>query len=81
MIELLGATATILAVTGVLLNNRKLIACFYVWLVSNAITAYIHCDAQLYSLLIRDVIFLGLAVEGLYRWGKTTNRKEVNNGP
>ncbi|HUV66051.1 MAG TPA: nicotinamide mononucleotide transporter [Sedimentisphaerales bacterium] len=70
MIELIGAIATMLAVCGVVLNNRKLIACFYFWLLSNSLTAGIHFHAGLWSLLVRDLIFAALAVEGLLRWRK-----------
>jgi len=68
MIEIFGIFATMLAVLGVIFNNRKMIFCFYLWIVSNAITAAIHYDAGIYSLLVRDMIFFGLAIEGLLRW-------------
>lgn len=68
MIETFGVIATILAVMGVVLNNRKLIACFYLWLISNGITAGIHLHAGIWSLFIRDIIFFLLAVEGLVKW-------------
>ncbi len=70
MIELIGATATILAVSGVLLNNRKCIWCFAVWSVSNTLTAGLHADAGLWSLFARDVIFLALAADGAWRWSR-----------
>ena len=70
MIEILGTIATALAIFGAVLNNRKLIACFYLWLASNAITAGIHFDAGIYSLLVRDLIFFILAIEGIHKWRK-----------
>ena len=70
MIEIFGIVATVLAILGVVLNNRKLIVCFYLWLVSNLITAGIHFDAGIYSLLVRDLTFFCLAIEGIYRWRK-----------
>jgi len=76
MVEILGTIATMLAVLGVVFNNHKLIACFYLWLLSNAITAGIHLDAGIYSLLIRDLIFFGLAIEGIYRWRKKPFEKQ-----
>lgn len=75
MTEALGIIATILAVAGVWLNNRKLIACFYLWLISNAISAYCHYDVGLNSLLMRDAIFLVLAVEGILKWRKPKKGK------
>lgn len=68
MTELLGTIATILAVSGVVLNNRKLSGCFYLWIISNGISALLHYDAGLFSLLIRDLLFTVLAVEGIFRW-------------
>jgi nicotinamide riboside transporter PnuC len=70
MIETLGTIAGILAVAGVILNNHKLIGCFYIWLISNGITAGIHIYAGLWSLAARDFIFILLAVHGIYKWRK-----------
>ena len=70
MIELLGTIATILAVVGVVLNNRRLIWCFPLWLASNSLCLYIHAEASIWSLAARDATFLLLAVEGWYRWKK-----------
>jgi nicotinamide riboside transporter PnuC len=75
MIETLGIISTTLAITGVILNNRKMIACFYVWLLSNAITAGIHLNAGIWSLAVRDLIFFLLAIEGIYRWSKKQGQK------
>ncbi|MBA7641204.1 hypothetical protein ES703_48880 [subsurface metagenome] len=36
MIEIFGSIAMVLAIWGVVLNNRLKIACFYLWLGSNA---------------------------------------------
>jgi nicotinamide riboside transporter PnuC len=65
--EILGTIVTVLAVVGVVLNNRKIAACFWLWIISNGISAYIHSDAGLFALTARDCIFLVLAVEGIYR--------------
>lgn len=70
MIELMGTLATILAVTGVLANNRRLRWCFILWIVSNGLSAGIHADAGIWSLFGRDVIFFVLAIEGWIIWGK-----------
>jgi hypothetical protein len=37
-VEIIGTAATVLAVAGVVLNNRRRRACFAVWLVSNALS-------------------------------------------
>ena len=70
MIEILGVVATVLAVVGVILNNRKIRACFYVWIFSNALCAVIHWQAGVWSLFMRDWIFVGLAIEGVWLWRK-----------
>lgn len=68
MLELLGLISGVLAVTGVVLNNRKLIACFPLWLASNAISAGLHVHAGLWSLAGRDLVFFFLAIDGWRRW-------------
>jgi nicotinamide riboside transporter PnuC len=67
-IELVGTVATVIAVAGVLLNNRRRRECFYLWIVSNALTLGVHVAAGVWSLAVRDGIFFVLAVEGLLRW-------------
>ena len=75
MIETIGILTTTLAVAGVLTNNRRLRVCFLLWMVSNALTAGIHAYMGIYSLLIRDVIFFVLAIEGYIKWGKSLKTK------
>jgi len=78
MIEIIGIVSTVLAVTGVIANNRRLRWCFIVWLLSNSISLVIHADAAIWSLVARDAIFIILAVEGWFKWGKaTTNEQEL----
>lgn len=68
MLELIGTITTILAVTGVVLNNRRKRACFMFWLVSNAMSMIIHAQTGVWSLAVRDLIFIVLAIEGWYLW-------------
>jgi nicotinamide riboside transporter PnuC len=68
MLEFVGLIATALAVWGVVLNNRRRRTCFLIWMVSNTMTLIIHAYAGIWSLALRDLIFLGLAVEGYYLW-------------
>jgi nicotinamide riboside transporter PnuC len=68
MIELLGAIATALAITGVVLNNSMMIWCFPIWFLSNGITAWIHYKKRVRSLLVRDLVFMALAVAGWVQW-------------
>jgi len=71
LIELFGTISTVLAIVGVLANNRCLRWCFLVWMVSNALSMVIHARARIRSLTVRDAIFLVLAIEGWIRWGAT----------
>ena len=75
MIETIGIIATILAVAGVWLNNRQRIACFKLWIVSNALSLIIHIATGIWTLAVRDAIFVVLAVQGYRMW----KRKGQNN--
>ena len=75
MIEIFGWISMVLAVTGVILNNRKFIFCFWLWMVSNLISAHLHAQvASMEPLYWRDVAFFILAVEGFYQWRKPKER-------
>jgi len=76
MIETIGIIATILAVAGVWLNNRQRIACFKLWIVSNALSLIIHVATGIWTLAIRDAIFVVLAVQGYKMW---KNKKKTTN--
>ena len=68
--ELIGMIATVLAIVGVMLNNRMDSRCFIAWLFSNAICGWMHWHAKMYSLLVRDAVFFILAIYGLYAWSQ-----------
>lgn len=67
---MLGWLTMGLAVAGVLLNNRRLIWCFPVWMVSNALSGGIHIEAGIWSLAARDIVFFVLAIDGWWKWRK-----------
>ncbi|RKY08450.1 MAG: hypothetical protein DRP56_04145, partial [Planctomycetota bacterium] len=69
-IEILGWITTVLAVAGVVLNNRMDRRCFWLWMVSNAISAWIHIHTGIYPLAVRDAAFLALAIWGLKNWSQ-----------
>jgi nicotinamide riboside transporter PnuC len=69
-IETIGTIATVLAVAGVVANNHRRIACFYFWLVSNALTLLCHVALGAWSLAVRDAIFWFLAIYGLVCWSR-----------
>lgn len=73
-IEIIGTIATVLAVIGVLANNRRLRWCFLAWMVSNSLTLGIHVYTAIWSLVARDLIFLILAFEGWIKWGRKCKR-------
>lgn len=75
-IELLGIIATVLAVVGCITNNRRLRLCFLLWLASNTLTGVIHAQAGIWSLLVRDVVFCVLAVDGWIRWKRKDKIQE-----
>ena len=70
MNEIVGTVSAILAVAGVLLNNRKFRVCFIFWIVSNIMSACIHTYAGILSLAVRDLVFFVLAIEGWIKWGR-----------
>ena len=70
MLEIIGTIAMILAVTGVLANNRRLRWCFIIFFISNSLVLIIHISVGVWSLVVRDTIFIILAIEGWIKWGK-----------
>jgi len=69
--------ASILAVVGVVLNNRLSRICFPIWVVSNSICLILHFYAGLYGLAVRDIIFTALAIEGWFLWREKCSTKIV----
>ena len=67
-LEIWGVVATVVAVAGVWANNHRMIACFGLWIVSNGITLVLHRRQRMWSLAIRDLIFLALAMRGWQLW-------------
>ena len=68
--EVTGSVSAALAIAGVVLNNRKLVGCFYLWMASNMTSMCLHVHASIWSLAARDCVFFILAIEGLIRWSK-----------
>ncbi len=74
MLEIIGVITTVIAVGGVILNNRKVRWCFCLWMVSNFLSMTIHVLAavrgnnEMWAFAVRDGIFLILAVEGWNKW-------------
>lgn len=72
--EIVGVFATVLAVVGVITNNRRLRWCFLLWMVSNALSGGIHVHAGIWSFVVRDAIFFVLAIEGWFKWGRSEKK-------
>ena len=70
MIEWVSLAAMIVSVAGVVCNNRRMRACFALWLVSNSLSLGVHAADGLVWMSTRDAIFIVLAVEGWVRWGR-----------
>jgi nicotinamide riboside transporter PnuC len=68
MIEAIGWVITVIAVWGVVLNNQRRRECFYLWLVSNGLSAGVHLWAGMWAMATRDAIFFSLAIMGLRAW-------------
>jgi len=66
--EMLGVVVTVVAVAGVLLNNGRIAWCFPLWMASNGISLGLHVRARMWSLAVRDGIFLALAAAGWWQW-------------
>lgn len=74
MIEFFGLLTCGLAITGVVLNNRLNIICFWFWMMSNALSATLHLHVELWSLFLRDVVFFVLCIEGYLRWRRDARK-------
>jgi nicotinamide riboside transporter PnuC len=75
MLEAIGTLATVLAVMGVRHNNNRRRVCFLFWIVSNSLGLAIHLAVGPWALVVRDAIFLALAVQGWVKWGRAAEGK------
>jgi len=78
--EIIGWLATVGAIGGVILNNYRHRVCFIVWLCTNAASCALHLrgymlgDGAMLALACRDAVFLGLAAQGWFLWGRQAPR-------
>lgn len=70
VITIVEWTATVTAIVGVMLNNQLDRRCFFAWLISNAISGWMHWRKAMWSLLVRDAVFFVLAIYGIYAWSQ-----------
>ena len=57
-----------MAVAGVVLNNHRRRECFYFWIVTNCAWAMINYRAGLPMESVQNMVFLGLAFHGMWKW-------------
>jgi nicotinamide riboside transporter PnuC len=76
MIEIISILAGLMAIAGVVLNNRRMRWCFVLWMISNAATLGIHVHSSLWGMAGRDLVFLILAVEGWFKWAVKPKAKD-----
>jgi len=61
---------TIASLTGTVLNIKKNKACFIIWLFTNALWTLIDYEAGLYSQATLQLVYVVLALWGIYEWKK-----------
>ncbi len=85
-LQILGWTATILGLTGAILNARKIIYGFHIWIASNAIMIIIFViesrglpftEGKWYGALL-FAMYLILSIYGINQWGKKDTKKECH---
>jgi nicotinamide riboside transporter PnuC len=57
-----------LSLIGVVLNVRQDRRCFYIWTVTNASWMAVDFSRGLYAQAFMFLVYLGLAIWGLYAW-------------
>lgn len=71
MSEIIGIVVTCIAVYGAWLNIKMVRYGFLLWVVSDILSIGLHVHAGMWGMAVRDVIFLGLAFHGYYKWTKS----------
>ena len=71
--DVLEYAVLVTAVTGVILNNHKLIWCFPIWMVSNTMSGIVHINGDMTGMYYRDLVFIPLAIHGWRTWAKKKN--------
>jgi len=76
MIEIIGIVGLMFVIAGSLANNRKMIICFPLWMISNILYYGVHLEihhfqTHVWSLLVRDLFFMYVCIDGYLRWRKS----------
>lgn len=61
-------SVSLLALVGVWLNNKKNVACFWIWAVTNAVWVYADLKHGLLSQATLMAIYFLLALYGILKW-------------
>ena len=69
--ELLGWIATILSITGIVLNAKKIIYCWPIWLVSNILWIIYNIQLKELSPIVLWVVFFMFNIYGWIEWNKS----------
>ena len=72
--QIITAAITAICLTGTILNVRKMVACFYLWMLGNVAWFAIDLGAAAYSRALLDAVQFGFAVWGALEWSR---QKEV----
>lgn len=75
MFELFTGILTALSILGVILNIRRLRACFYVWAVTNFCWMVVDFHREIYAQAALFAVYFGLAIYGIFEWGKAPERE------
>lgn len=67
---ILTLVATAIALCGTVLNCKKIMACFCLWAVANAMWFGWDVRSGLWPRAILDAVQFGLAIYGIYEWRK-----------
>lgn len=68
--------ATIVALTGTVLNCKQIRACFYLWTITNTMWFAWDIYCGLYSRAFLDLVQLGLAIWGIYEWKRIQEEQD-----
>jgi nicotinamide mononucleotide transporter len=63
--------ATTLSIVGIILNAKKIIWCWHIWILSNIFWIIYSISTQQWSQLILWVAFLIFNFYGYFQWKKT----------
>ena len=77
ILEIIGWTATAIAVVGVVCNNHRYKACFVLWMISNTLSAGLHAHAGMIALATRDTLFFLLAIHGMACWARAQKGPKI----